>query len=268
MTPEILVTDATGLGDADALLEDHHVHSTFSDGISTLEENIAEAERAGLHHLGCVDLVRIDTMYVPDYAAAVRRLQPATTIALSVGIEAKILDTFGRLDLPAEGLGGVDRIYAADHQFPWRDGPHSPRTVKTWIDTGEATAERCIEVLVEATIAAMRGNRRHPLVLAHLFSILPKVGLSEEQVPEALLGRLAAIAAETGTVVEISERWRCPSHRTIRALRAAGVTLVCSTDSHAAATIGRYQYVRSTLQELAGAQCRSQCAKEWQSNVR
>ena len=234
-----------------ALLEDHHVHSTFSDGISSLEENIAEAERAGLHHLGCVDHVRVDATYVPDYVAAVRRLQSATTLVLSVGVEAKILDTFGRLDLPVDGLGDVDRVYAADHQFPWRDGPHSPRAVKAWIDAGEATAALCIETLVEATIAAMRGYRRHPLVLAHLFSILPKVDLSEEQVPSAFLARLAAVAADTGTIVEISERWRCPSPRTIRALRAAGVALVCSTDSHAAATIGRYEYVRSTLRELA-----------------
>ena len=226
------------------------MHSTFSDGISSLEENIAQAERAGLRYLGCVDHVRVDTTYVPDYVAAVRRLQSATTLTLSVGVEAKILDTFGRLDLPVDGLPAIDRVYAADHQFPWRDGPHSPRTVQAWIDAGEATAARCIEALVEATIAAMRGYRRHPLVLAHLFSILPKVNLSEEQVPAWLLGRLAAVAADTGTIVEISERWRCPSPRTIRALRAAGVTLVCSTDSHAAATIGRYQYVRSTLQEL------------------
>ena len=97
----------------------------------------------------------------------------------------------------------------------------------------------------------MRRNRRHPLVLAHLFSILPKVGLSEDQVPDELLAELAAAAAATGTTVEISERWRCPSLRTLRAVRAAGAAIVCSTDSHLATRIGRYDYVRSTLQALA-----------------
>lgn len=234
----------------DALLrEDHHVHSTFSDGRSTLEENIAQAEQVGLTRLGCVDHVRADTTYHPDYAAVVRALRLKTPVSLSIGIEAKILDADGRLDLPA-GLEAIDVIYAADHQFPWPGGPRSPREVKADLANG-ASATRCIETLVRATIAAMRRNRTHPLVLAHVFSILPKVGLSEDQVPDELLAELASAAGDTGTVVEISERWRCPSLRTLQAVRAAGAAIVCSTDSHLATGIGRYDYVRSTLQALA-----------------
>ncbi len=235
----------------DALLrEDHHVHSTFSDGRSTLEENIAQAEATGLAHLGCVDHVRVDTTYLPDYVAAIRALRPSTHVTLSIGIEAKILDADGRLDMPSAGLEAIDVVYAADHQFPWRGGPRSPRDVKASLDGGASAAE-CIETLVAATIAAMRRNRSRPLVLAHLFSILPKVGLSEDDVPDALLGDLASVAAATATVVEISERWRCPSPRTLRAVRKAGATLVCSTDSHLATSIGRFDYVRSTLQAIA-----------------
>jgi putative hydrolase len=236
---------------ADALLrEDHHVHSTFSDGKSTLEENIAEAERLGLTRLGCVDHVRADTTYHPDYAGAIRALRPGTRVTLSIGIEAKILDTSGRLDLPADGLDAVELIYVADHQFPGPDGPRSPRDVKADLDNGTNPAQ-CIETLVAATAAAMRRNRAHALVLAHVFSILPKLGLSEDQVPDALLDELAWVAADTGTIVEISERWRCPSPRVLRAMRAAGAAIVCSTDGHRSSAIGRYDYVRSTLQALA-----------------
>lgn len=233
------------------LLEDHHVHSTFSDGRGTLEENIAAAEHAGLRHLGCVDHVRVDTTYVPEYAAAIRALRATTALTLSIGIEAKILDTSGRLDFPVDALAHVDRIYVADHQFPWTGGPQSPRQVKTWLEQGEASPTRCIEMLVEGTIGAMRTNRSCQLVLAHVFSILPKVGLTEAEVPDTLVHELVTAAAETNTIVEVSERWHCPSARIVGAMRAGGVALVCSTDSHAAATIGRYQYVRSTIEALA-----------------
>ena len=232
------------------LLADHHVHSTFSDGRNTLEENLAQAEQLGLTQLGCVDHVRVDTTYVPEYAAAIRALRGRTSVALTVGIEAKILDTDGRLDLPVEGLDEVDLVYAADHQFPWPGGYRSPRAVKAALEEGSTTAACCIEHLVTGTVAAMRGNRRHRLVLAHLFSILPKVGLSEDQVPEDLLGLLAAAAADSGTIVEISERWKCPSSRALRAVKAAGAAIVCSTDSHSTVTIGRYDYVRSVLAEI------------------
>jgi putative hydrolase len=232
------------------LLEDHHVHSTFSDGRSTLEENIAQAETLGLRRLGCVDHVRADTTYVSSYVDAIRALRSTTSVELSIGIEAKILDTDGRLDLPVKAMDGVDRVYVADHQFPWSGGPQAPRTVKAWLESGEVEARACAESLVEATIAALRGHRRHQLVVAHLFSLLPKVGLAEDVVPDALLDKLAAAAADTGTIVEISERWRCPSIRTLQSMRSAGVSVVCSTDSHAAATIGRYDYVRATCLDL------------------
>lgn len=233
------------------LREDHHVHSTFSDGASTLEENVEQAERLGLTRLGCVDHVRVDTTYVPDYAAAVRALRPKTGVALTIGIEAKILDVGGTLDLPAVGLDEVDLVYVADHQFPWHDGPRSPRVVKGWLDSGAETVEACVEALVEATIASMYGHGP-PRVLAHLFSILPKVGLTEDVVSDALLTRLAEAAAETGTIVEVSERWRCPSPRVLRAVHGAGAPIVCSTDSHTADAIGRYAYVSSVLPQATG----------------
>ena len=51
---------------------------------------------------------------------------------LRCGIEAKLLDTTGALDLPG-GIDGVDAIYAADHQVPLADGPTHPREVRARI---------------------------------------------------------------------------------------------------------------------------------------
>ena len=62
-------------------LADLHVHSTFSDGRGTIEENIAAAEALGLGTLGCVDHVRVDTDWVPDYVAAVNRLRGSTRVS-------------------------------------------------------------------------------------------------------------------------------------------------------------------------------------------
>jgi putative hydrolase len=229
------------------LRQDMHVHSTFSDGRDAIEDNVAQAERLGLTALGCVDHVRADTAWVPEYAAAVRRVRVTTGVRLVCSIEAKLLDTTGALDLPA-ALDGVEAIFAADHQVPLEDGPAHPRDVRERLQRGELRAEDVLEAIVTATARSL--DRAHPVVIAHLFSVLPKIGLDEAAVPDDLLRHLASECKRTGQSVEISERWRCPSARTLRPFAEYGVPIVLSTDSHSSETIGRYAYCAGVVSEL------------------
>jgi len=228
-------------------LQDMHVHSTFSDGADRIEDNIAEAEALGLSALGCVDHVRADTAWVPDYVAAVEALRATTGLELSCGIEAKLLDTTGALDLP-DDIEGVDAIYAADHQVPLPEGPTHPREVRERIERGDLAAADVLGAILTSTARAL--DRPQRVVIAHFLSILPKIGLSEEEVPADGLDALAEEARRTGQRIEISERWRCPSAATLRPFRARGVPIVLSTDSHRRGTIGRYDHCLSVLREL------------------
>ena len=228
---------------------DMHVHSTFSDGRDRIEDNIAECESLGLTALGCVDHVRADTDWVPDYVAAVERLRETTAVELRCGIEAKLLDTTGALDLP-EHFDGVDAIYAADHQVPLDEGPTHPREVKRRIEEGEMSAEEVVDAILTSTLRAL--DRPERVVIAHFGSILPKIGLSETDLPADGLDRLAAETARTGQEIEISERWRCPSATTLRPFVRHGVPVALSTDSHKRETIGRYAYCLAVSHELAG----------------
>lgn len=228
--------------------QDMHVHSTFSDGANSLEENLAEAERLGLTELGCVDHVRVDTDWVPGYAAAVAALRERTGVRLQCGIEAKLLDTGGALDLP-EPCPGVDAIYAADHQVPLADGPHHPRDIRAALEDGSVSDEEIIGAIIASTAAAVQSH--DGIVIAHFFSILPKIGIEESQVALEPLQDLARATAATGARIEVSERWRCPSPRTLRPFADHGVPILLSTDSHRRETIGRYDHCAAVLAALA-----------------
>ncbi|HEY2259606.1 MAG TPA: PHP domain-containing protein [Solirubrobacteraceae bacterium] len=230
--------------------QDMHVHSTFSDGRDTIEANVAEAERLGLRELTCVDHVRAATDWVGEYVAAVRAVDNDTPVQLRCAVEAKLLDTAGDLDLPP-GLSGIDAIYAADHQVPLSDGPHSPREVKGLIADGVLSGAEVVQAIIASTSAALQ--RHSPVVIAHLFSVLPKLNLDEREVPLALLEDLAEVAADRDARIEISERWRCPNARTLRPFLRRGVPVLLSTDSHRSDTIGRYSYCTAVRAELTDA---------------
>ncbi|UZN05283.1 PHP domain-containing protein [Cellulomonas sp. S1-8] len=227
---------------------DHHVHSTFSDdAVSTLAENLDAARRAGLREVRMVDHVRVSTTYVPEMLAAVRALPHVPGLHVLTGVEAKILDASGAIDAPPQVLAalgtpdGPDRVLLADHQVPGTDGPWSPATTMRLLTQGRVTSADVVELVVTATVRAV--GRAGRAQLAHPFSILPKIGLTEDDVPDDLLDELARVLVATGTPAEVNEKWRCPGPRITERWRAAGVTLVASTDAHRASDVGVYRWV-------------------------
>lgn len=227
--------------------EDYHVHSTMSDGRGTLAQNVAAAQSFGVETLGCVEHVRAGSRWLPSYVHQVRDLRASFEGDLLCGIEAKMLNQSGLIDMPAD-ICGVDRIIVADHQWPGTTGPILPRVVMEGLASRTVTPRVVLSGLVLATVAALR--RHHGATLAHLFSLLPKVGLVEGDVSGDVLGPLVEAAVETGATLELSERWKCPGERVARSFMDAGVPIVASTDAHDPKEIGRYRYVTSLMSDL------------------
>jgi putative hydrolase len=243
-----------------ALDEDFHVHSTFSDdGASTLAENVRAARERGLRTMCLVDHVRRDTRWLPEFVAAVEIYRGEPGLRVLAGVEAKILDAAGHLDLPPglQTMSGIDLVLIADHQFPADNGPVHPDEMRAALAFGSITAAEAIERLCEATAqaatsAAAGAAAAHSVangrpLLAHLFSLLPKIGLDEGMVPDALLTDLAKRVAHAGAMAEVNEKWSCPSARTVAALAGAGVSLVAGSDSHHCRDIGVYHSVGQTV---------------------
>jgi putative hydrolase len=231
------------------------VHSTFSDGVSSLAENVAAAGAAGLERLTLVDHVRRETTWLPELVSGVTHLRDdlarrGDPLELACGVEAKVLDRAGHLDLPTR-LEGVDVVLIADHRFPGPDGPLDPVVVAGWLRDGAVDARSVLELLVGALIEAVARSPL-PAVLAHPLSILPKLGLHEDLVPPDWLRALARRCRVTGTSVEVNEKWACPMPAIVRLFHEEGVRLVPGSDAHAAAAVGRWTTVAGTLAPLLG----------------
>lgn len=223
---------------------DLHTHSTQTDGDDDMATMANAAASAGLHTWGLSDHVRASTAWLPEYVDAVRALRH-DALQIRCGVEAKILDRTGRLDLPT-ALPPLDYVLVADHQFPGIDGPEHPDAVRGQIATGTVSAAAVLEQLVVATAAAVKLSP-YPPIVAHLFSLLPKCGLDERDVPGELVDELAAACLSVDAAVEVNEKWRCPSSAVLVRLRERGVRLVAGTDAHRAADVGRFAYLHEAV---------------------
>jgi putative hydrolase len=227
---------------------DYHVHSTYSDDArSTVAENLAAAGSAGLTEIRLVEHVRQSTTWVPEFLATVGAAPIYSDLTVLTGVEAKILNARGELDLPPGlvlGPGGVNAVLIADHQFPGLDGAWTPDDTRARMAAGLSVSDT-LDLLIGATVAAMESVEWGQL--AHCFSILPKIGLAETDLTTEHLSAWASAAASTGTLVEVNEKWGCPGPRALRAALDAGVQLVASTDSHVAADVGIYTRVSGIL---------------------
>ena len=166
-------------------------------------------------------------------------------------MEAKILDSSGRLDLPAD-LPALDHVLVADHQFPGADGPEHPDQVRAALRERSRTPAQVLDQLVSATALAVAAAP-YPPIVAHLFSLLPKTGLSENQVGDDLIDVLAEACLAAGARVEVNEKWRCPSLRVLHQLTARGVALTAGSDAHRVADVGRWSYVEAYLESWVAA---------------
>jgi putative hydrolase len=219
---------------------DLHSHSDITDGSATPAQMADAAVSAGLQTWGLSDHVRADTPWLGSYVDVVRALR-RDGLTILCGVEAKMLDTSGRLDLPAR-IPVLDYVLVADHQFPGADGPIHPDEMHRSISSGAFDPGRAVEQLVRATCAALKAAPIPPVV-AHLFSVLPKCGLSEDLVSDELLDELAATCVSMAARVEVNEKWRCPSEPVLAGLRLRGVALCAGSDAHRAEDVGSCSYL-------------------------
>ncbi len=231
-------------------LADWHTHSDLTDGADTPQAMADAAATAGLTRWALSDHVRASSTWVPDYVTQVRALR-VDGVQVLCGVEAKVLDVTGRLDLPPD-LPELDHVLVADHQFPGVDGPEYPDRVRTALADGSRDPAEVLAQLVTATARAVAAAP-YPPIVAHLFSLLPKTGLTDAEVGDDLIDLLADACLAAGARVEVNEKWRCPSLRVLHRLAARGVELTAGSDAHRVADVGRWSYVDEYLASRAAA---------------
>jgi putative hydrolase len=209
---------------------DFHIHSDYSDdGSASLEDIVTEALRWGLVAIGVVDHVRGDATWLRerDVRLSALREEFGDDIAIFSGIEVKVVDDQGTLDLEDRVINEVDYIVASFHGTPERISRQSANgddtaTVRWWCDSMQKVLEG-------------GGNAQ---VIGHPDRILSAKGLAVE--PERL-GELLDMAAMSRMFLEWNPATTYPVQPFVQELgKREGANITYASDAH-------------TIEELAGA---------------
>lgn len=212
---------------------DLHVHTDWSDGRATLAEMVAGAEAAGHDYVavtdhatgpGMVGGVGLDDDRLREQLPAVREADDDADVDVFAGVEANI-GADGAVSVADDVLADLDLVVASPHAA--LDGDGTDRLVAACEHPG-------VDVVGHPT-----GRR-----------------LNERAGMDVDVDRLAAVAAETDTALEVNAN----PHRLdlsgamVRAAIEAGATIAVNTDAHHPDAYGYVRYGTHTARRgWAGA---------------
>jgi putative hydrolase len=140
----------------DYILSDFHMHSTWTDGMGTIEQNILKAKELGLKQIAATDHIRRDSTYFKEYHQEITQLREKLQFSIFIGFEAKVNDFLGSLDVSEENLRMSEISICSVHRFP---------IGRKLIPAKAFNAENAQEIELEFSIAAI--NRGGFSVMGH-----------------------------------------------------------------------------------------------------
>jgi putative hydrolase len=104
--------------DEDYILSDMHMHSTWTDGLGTIEQNILTAKNIGLKRIAATDHIRKDSTYFENYCEEIKKLRGQLNFEIYIGFEAKVDNFEGDIDVSEKNLSLSEISICSVHRFP------------------------------------------------------------------------------------------------------------------------------------------------------
>ncbi|HHY05712.1 MAG TPA: PHP domain-containing protein [Clostridia bacterium] len=218
---------------------DYHLHSTYSDGHSSVEEMVKAASGIGLEEICLADhgprnfAVGVESaqtlLQIKEEIKALR--EKYTGLQIYAGVEANIISLDGQLDVEREIIEKLDLLIAGLHSYVWPEGFGDVPWIlgnqvakvfplqKKWLQNANTKA------LVEAIY------RYEPEIISHPGL---KMEINIAEVAKACLAK--------ETLWEINAGHKHPGYKEVREIARRGVEFVVNSDAHFPESVGALEY--------------------------
>jgi HisJ family histidinol phosphate phosphatase len=202
------------------------MHSHYSDGDSSIEDYVDEAAEFGLEEIAITDHVWRSSDWVEEYVADIRRIDEARKIAVHAGLEAKVINRAGDVDVAEEDVELVDFVMGVVHRYrPEADAPHDDSCNYSVAEAAQAERDLTIAMLDNDVIDVVG----HPTRNYYKFHYGP----SQPAYPDEYIEEMVNSAVATGTPLEYNARLPASvRERLLEHYLAAELPFTIGSDSH------------------------------------
>ncbi len=220
---------------------DYHTHTIYSDGHSTMEENVKQAVERGLSEIGITDhgfnhrSGGIKREQIREMRAEVERLKKLyPQIKIYLGIEANLLNLRGELDLTEDDIKALDYVIFGIHKATFG------KRVKgsLWFNLRNLfpSTKKYRQKVTDSYIVAMK---KYPVKIV----VHPNYATKCDTV------KLAKACVEFGVLFEFNgKRIDIPAEE-VEALKQSDAKFVLSSDAHKKERVGTCELQKEFLKK-------------------
>jgi len=96
---------------------DYHMHTVFSDGDNKVAKYVKKASELNLDEIAITDHVWRSSDWVDEYVDAIDEIREEYNMTVHAGLEAKVIDRDGRVDVSDEDAEKVDFVMGVVHRY-------------------------------------------------------------------------------------------------------------------------------------------------------
>lgn len=224
---------------------DYHTHTVYSDGVSTIEENVRVAKEKGLSQIAITDHGFSHTAYgikrhqVKEQKKEIERVAKLYNFTVLHGIEANLLSLEGDIDLTKDEQNYFDVIVLGYHKT------YKPTSIKNFFNffvpntlNPFKRSKKRVAKNTQSYINAIRKNKID--ILAHLNYGGCKVNCVE----------IAKVAKEHDVYIELNGKRILFSDDEILQMQKTGVKFIINSDAHISKNIGKNNKAFNLIEKL------------------
>jgi len=177
---------------------DHHMHTTYSDGVNSVEDMVKMAIKIGLNQIAITDHIWRSTEWFDEYKEKIISLR-AKNLNLLVGFEAKALSINGEIDATQYMCDHSDIKLGAIHRIP------SGKELNAYLTKEEIIEDKNFAYLNWLNTTINMIKNRNVDIIAHPLMALDKYNIkaNKSEIIEIML-----LAKQYNTNFEISTRYK------------------------------------------------------------